>query len=98
MDPNVAIEVTRNEDSSRYEITLDGRLVGIAEYRRHGDSVVFPHTEIEPPMRGQGVGAELVRQALDDVRAGGGLVVPQCWYVARFIDEHPEYADLLATR
>ena len=49
-------------------------------------------------MRGQGVGAELVRQALDDVRAGGGLVVPQCWYVARFIDEHPEYADLLATR
>jgi predicted GNAT family acetyltransferase len=49
-------------------------------------------------MRGQGFGAELVRRALDDVRAGGGSVVAQCWYVAQFIDEHPEYADLLAAR
>jgi hypothetical protein len=23
-------------------------------------------------------------------------VNPRCWYVARFIDEHPEYAGMLA--
>lgn len=92
----MAIHVERNEDQSRYEISLDGRVVGVAEYRREGDTVVFPHTVIEPSMRGQGFGAELVRRALDDVRAGGGSVVPHCWYVAQFIDEHPEYADLLA--
>jgi predicted GNAT family acetyltransferase len=94
----MTIDVTRNEERSRYEIVLDGRRVGFAYYRRQGDTVVFPHTVIEPSMRGQGLGAELVRGALDDVRASGGSVVAKCWYVAQFIDEHPEYADLLAAR
>jgi uncharacterized protein len=94
----MAIEVQRNVEGSRYEIRVDGRVVGIAEYRSAGDTLVFPHTEIEASMRGQGLGAELVRAALDDVRAGGGTVVPQCWYVAQFIDENPEYSDMLAAR
>ncbi len=89
-------EVRNNARSSRYEIGLDDRLVGFADYRACGDTVVFPHTEIEPSMRSRGLGAELVRRALDDVRARGGTVVAQCWYVAEFIDDHPEYADLLA--
>jgi predicted GNAT family acetyltransferase len=89
-------EVRRNERHSRYEISLDGRLVGFADYRADGDTIVFPHTEIEPSMRNEGLGAELVRGALDDVRARGGTVVAQCWYVAEFIDQHPRYADLLA--
>jgi predicted GNAT family acetyltransferase len=89
-------EVHHNERRSRYEISLDGRVVGFADYRAHGDTIVFPHTEIEPSMRNQGLGAVLVRGALDDVRARGGTVVAQCWYVAEFIDGHSEYADLLA--
>ena len=88
-------EVHHNEQRSRYEISLEGRLVGIADYRAHGNTMIFPHTEIEPSMRNQGLAADLVRGALDDVRARGGTVVAQCWYVAEFIDQHPEYADLL---
>jgi len=89
-------EVRHNAARSRYEITLDGRLAGFADYRADGDTIVFPHTEIEPSMRNQGLGAELVRGALDDVRARGRTVVAQCWYVAEFIDQHPEYAALIA--
>jgi uncharacterized protein len=89
-------EVRNNALRSRYELGFDGRIVGFADYRADGDVVVFPHTEIEPSMRNQGLGAELVRGVLDDVRARGGTVVARCWYVAEFIDQHPEYADLLA--
>jgi uncharacterized protein len=89
-------EVRHNAARSRYEISVDGRLVGFADYRADGDTIVFPHTEIEPSMRNEGLGAERVRGALDDVRARGGTVVAQCWYVAEFIDQHPRYADLLA--
>jgi uncharacterized protein len=89
-------EVRHNAARSRYEISVDGRLVGFADYRADGDTMVFPHTEIEPSMRNEGLGAELVRGALDDVRARGVTVVAQCWYVAEFIDQHPRYADLLA--
>jgi uncharacterized protein len=89
-------EVHHNAVRSRYEISLDGRLAGFAGYRADGDTLVFLHTEIEPSMRNQGLGAELVRGALDDVRARGGTVVAHCWYVAEFIDQHPEYTDLRA--
>jgi uncharacterized protein len=89
-------EVQHNTAARRYELFVDGRLSGVADYRVDGDRVVFPHTEIVPALRGQGMGARLVAAALDDVRGTGRRVVPACWYVAEFIDEHPEYRDLLA--
>ena len=88
--------VTRNPDRSRYELTVDGDVVGIADYHAAAEVVVFPHTVIDPTRRGQGLGAELVRGALDDVRDQGKTIVPQCWYVREFIAEHPEYRDLVA--
>ena len=92
----MATEVRHNPQQARYEIAVDGELVGVADYRPDGDAFVFPHTEIDPSMRNRGLGAELVRGALDDLRSRGHRVVPRCWYVAQFIDEHPEYSDLLA--
>ena len=90
----MATELRNNRDECRYELAIDDELVGIAEYRVVGDVVVFPHTEIERSRRGQGLGEQLVQFALDDVRSTNRRVVPQCWYVAEFISEHPEYADL----
>ena len=89
-------EVRNNVDRSRYELLIDGRLAAVADYRLAEDEVVFPHTEVEPRLRGRGLGAELVRAALEDVRGTGQRVVAHCWYVAQFIDEHPEYRDLVA--
>ena len=89
-------EVRNNAEESRYELVADGEVVGVAEYRRQGDTLVFPHTQVKSSLRGQGMGARLVQAALDDVRASGRRVVPRCWYVAEFIDANPEYRDLLA--
>jgi predicted GNAT family acetyltransferase len=90
----MATHLRNNVDLSRYELLIDGELVGIAEYSVAGDVVVFPHTEIESSRRGQGLGAQLVQYALDDVRAANRRARAQCWYVREFIAEHPEYADL----
>ena len=92
----MAREVRNNAKDSRYELVVDDELVGIADYSILGDQVVMPHTEIDGRRRGQGLGAVLVRGALEDVRASGRTVVPHCWYVAQFIDEHPEFAGLVA--
>lgn len=89
-------EVVHQPDASRYVILVDGRVRGYADYRLRGDDeIVFPHTVIDADCRGHGLGAELVAGALDDVRGTGRRVVPSCWYVAQFIDTHPEYAELL---
>ncbi len=89
-------EVRHNAEQSRYELRVDGQLVGVADYRADGDVWTFPHTVIVGSRRGQGLGAELVRGALDDVPRAGATVVPQCWFVHEFIEANPDYADLLA--
>ena len=86
----------KDDQRSRYELVEDGAVIGIADYRDHGDAVELPHTVIDPKRRGEGLGAVLVRGALDDLRPSGRRVIPTCWFVAQFIDAHPEYADLVA--
>jgi uncharacterized protein len=92
----MAIDVRNSTDRSRYELLIDGEVIGIADYRIDGDRIVFPHTEIEASRRGHGLGDLLVRGALDDVRTTGRDVVARCWFVREFIEAHDEYADLRA--
>jgi predicted GNAT family acetyltransferase len=92
----MANEVRRNDANSRYELLVDGELAGTADFRLDEDRVVLPHTVIDQRRRGEGLGAILVQGALDDIRHAGRTVVPTCWYVAQYIDEHPDERDLLA--
>jgi predicted GNAT family acetyltransferase len=84
--------------ASRYEVRVDGELAGFAEYRLTPARIVFTHTEVADELEGHGLAARLVRFALDDARRRQLQVVARCPYVARFIEEHPEYRDLLTPR
>ena len=83
-------------DASRYEIREGEQLLGHADYDRRGDTLVFTHTEVDQDSGRSGLGSTLVRGALDDVRAQGGSVVPECSFVRGWIEKHPEYGDLVA--
>jgi predicted GNAT family acetyltransferase len=82
-------------DDDRYEIRDGDRVLGIAAYHRRGDVLVFTHTEVNPDEGRSGLGSTLVRGALDDVRAKGEKVIPQCPFVKGWIERHPDYADLV---
>jgi uncharacterized protein len=88
--------VVRNDELSRYDVIVDDQVVGHMDFRLVGDRQEFVHTEIDRAYRGRDLAAQLVRGALDDARDNGMQVVPRCPYVASFIREHPEYADLVA--
>ncbi|MCG7284514.1 N-acetyltransferase [Cellulomonas sp. ACRRI] len=89
--------VTDVADQQRFEITDDeGTVLGVAEYRRRPGVVVFTHTEVDPRQEGHGVGSTLVREALDAVRAAGDRIEPRCPFVRAFVEDHPEYGDLVA--
>jgi predicted GNAT family acetyltransferase len=88
-------EVKDVPGQSRFEIHLDGRRVGVLDYYVSGDTVTMPHTEVDPAYGGRGLGGELVKNALDDVRSRGRRVRPACSFVRHYILEHPEYADLV---
>jgi predicted GNAT family acetyltransferase len=90
------IEVVDDDAKHRYEArTDDGTVLGFATYRLSGDTVVFVHTEVADEAEGEGIGSRLVRGALDDVRRQGKQMRPDCPFVKAYVEEHPEYQDLV---
>ncbi len=90
------IDVGDRPDSGRYEIVLDGNRVGFVTYRLESGEISFLHAEINPAVEGRGLGSRLVSGALDDARARGLTVRPLCPFVSAYIENHPDYADLMA--
>lgn len=96
-----ATSVRDSASAQRYEITVDGTadgvVAGFAEYRDRVDGAdterIFFHTEVADEFGGRGLATILVRQALDDARARGLVIVGVCPLVAAFLEKHPEYAD-----
>jgi predicted GNAT family acetyltransferase len=82
-------------ERERFELEVDGEIVGFVQYRRRPGAVAFLHTEIDPGHEGSGLGSVLVAGALDEVRRTGGHVLPLCPFVRSFIERHPEYLDLV---
>ena len=92
----IAPTITDVSERRRYEIAIDGVVVGIAEYRRRPGVISFIHTEIDPSRKGEGLGTLLVKAALDSARAAGLAVLPYCPFVRNFIDRHRgDYLDLV---
>lgn len=60
------------------------------------DIIDFVHTFVPEDRRGQGVGEGLAKAGLDYARQHRLRVVADCPFVASYLKEHPEYADLLA--
>lgn len=89
-------KVVNNADAGKYEVSLDGKPAGSAEYRLKGSQVIFTHTEVDSAFEGHGIGSALARYALDDVRGRGLRAVPLCPFIAAYIERHPEYQDLVA--
>jgi predicted GNAT family acetyltransferase len=94
MNPPSEIVVRHNPAAHRYEAVVDGYL-SVCEYELDGGRMVFTHTLVPSELRGRGIAEQLVRMALADARAAGRKVVPACSYVAKFIERHAEYQDLL---
>ena len=90
---NVIVE--DNPQASRFEATLDGQRVAVAQYERTGNQIIFTHTIVAEAAEGYGVGSKLVKFALDKARTEDLAVIPQCPFVQSYLRRHPEYGDLV---
>ncbi|KQU60991.1 N-acetyltransferase [Rhodococcus sp. 14-2483-1-1] len=97
-------DVSINKDQNRFELRLNGDLVGIVgffEVEGNGTRatrthvVSFMHTVVTEDFGHQGLAGILVRRALDSARSYGWKVRPVCTYVQRFAAANPEYNDML---
>jgi uncharacterized protein len=85
--------VRDNKAQNRFELDADGA-IAFANYRRTPQAVIITHTETPRALRGRGIASELIKGALDMIRADGAKVIAGCGFVVDYLDKHPEYRDL----
>jgi predicted GNAT family acetyltransferase len=83
------LNVEHNEDAHKYSARIQGD-EAVVTYLEEGEAVVFTHTLVPESLRGKGVGEELVRQAVADVRRQGREVLASCPFVQHYLEKHPQ--------
>jgi len=83
-----------NKALSRFELEVEGG-VAFANYRITPSAVIITHTETPRALRGRGIASELVKGALELIRADGRKVIAGCSFVVDYLRQHPEYQDLM---
>lgn len=92
----MAREFEHDAERRRYTLKVDGALVSAVDYVANEGTVSFTHTFTDPKQRGHGYAGEVVAFAVDDVETTtDARIIPMCWYVGTWFDEHPERASLL---
>ena len=96
------LNVSDNSDQNRFELRLNGDLVGVLGYYDFERSVApnrpvvdFMHTVIVEDFGHRGLAAVLVGGSLDLARKRGWQVRPVCTYVQRFLAAHENYRDVV---
>ncbi|MFG6444376.1 GNAT family N-acetyltransferase [Microbacterium sp. P06] len=78
--------VTRNDETSRYEIHVGDTVGGFAAFvTSRSGRVLMTHTEIDPQFKGRGLGSILAGEALADLATRGETVVPRCPFIAHYL-------------
>jgi predicted GNAT family acetyltransferase len=90
-----SIEVADAPDRERYELSVEGDVVGFTAYRLRPGLIAFIHTEVDERVQGRGLGDRLIRFVLEDARARGLAVLPFCPFVKAFIESHREFEALV---
>ena len=100
MEPELSatpVTMRRNRDRDRFELFSadDEAFIGFLAYRQtESGALELQHTIISEEYSRRGFARTLVTLALNEIRAEGGTIVPQCTYVQDYLERFPQYADL----
>ena len=89
--------VTHRPASSRGEFHLEqgARRLGYLDYSIAGDVMRIHYVEVDPSLRGAGLGRRLIDAAVACARDEGMRIVPICGYARTVLSRDPEFADVL---
>jgi predicted GNAT family acetyltransferase len=88
------MNIAMNEKRRRFEIKT-GSEWAYLDYRWYKGDLALMHTFVPKEEREKGIGAALAKFALEYARKEKLKIMPYCPYVSKYIQEHPEYKDLV---
>jgi uncharacterized protein len=91
------MEIQRDEHGRKgaFFIDEDGEWIAELTYFKNNGIMTIDHTEIDEKLRGEGIGQDMVKAAVDYARANGLKIKPLCPYAKKVIDRTPEFQDVL---
>ena len=92
--PTKSIRVSHNPGELRFEAQVKGHL-SVADYEKRDGTLIFTHTYVPSDLMGRGIAEKLVRAGLRHARDKKLRIVPNCPYVALFVERHPEFKAML---
>ena len=92
------MEIQRDEHGRKGAFFIDEEGEWIAEltYVTDNGVMTIDHTEIDEKLRGEGIGEDMVRAAVEYARENGLKINAVCPYAKKVIERTPELQDVLA--
>jgi uncharacterized protein len=92
------MEIQRDEHGRKGAFYIDENGEWIAEltYFKTDGVMTIDHTEIDEKLRGEGIGQDMVKAAVDYARANGLKIKAACPYAQKVLDRTPEFQDVIA--
>lgn len=91
------MHIRDNKEENRFETEIDGHQAFV-EYAVQPGILVLEHTEVDKALGGKGVGSELVEKVLLEIELRGLKVIPECAFIAKYIEKHPEWKSIVAKK
>lgn len=92
------MEIQHQEHGKKgaFFVEQDGDWVAELSYSREGQrKMVIDHTEVEESMQDQGIGEQLVEEAVKYARENNLLIKPACPFVKSVLENDEDYEDVL---
>ena len=91
------MEIQRDEHGQKgaFFIDEDGEWIAELTYVNNNGIMTIDHTEIDEKLRGEGIGQDMVKAAVDYARANGLKIKAVCPYAKKVIESTPEFQDVV---
>lgn len=86
-------EIINDKQASRFVLDVNGQEVYVL-YTEDKNTMDIYSTYTPPQLRGQGLAEKVVLAAFEYANEQNLKVIPNCWYVRKFLEKHPEYESI----
>jgi len=94
---NMEIQQEEHGKKGAFFIEENGEWIAELTYIKSGDSeITIDHTEVDPKLRGENIGEDLVGAAAEYARENNLKVKATCPYAKKVLGKKPEFQDVLA--
>ena len=91
------MQIQRDEHGQKgaFYIDEDGEWIAELTYIKNNGTMTIDHTEIDEKLRGEGIGQDMVKAAVEYARESGLKIKAVCPYAKKVIEGTPEFQDVL---